>query len=133
MTPHLTQPAAAMSRSTVPSKRSADAQEAAWIADEDRFVLQQAKKKATIRVKGGRAQPIDQLAVTLAVIDPDRNPLDDEVDEADLDLVDPESVFEGLDDSQLSELEKGIDTYITLESSRSNLDYWNVRLRVLRS
>lgn len=121
-----------MSRSTVPSKRSTDAQEAAWIADEDRFVLQQAKKKAAIRVKGGRAQPIDQLAVTLAVIDPDRNPLDDEVDEADLDLVDPESVFEGLDNAQLSELEKGIDTYVTLESSRSNLEYWNVCLCTLR-
>ncbi|EME46296.1 hypothetical protein DOTSEDRAFT_70330 [Dothistroma septosporum NZE10] len=115
-----------MSRPTIPTKRSADAQEAAWIADEDRFVLQQAKKKAAIRVKGDRAQPIDQLAVTLTVIDPDRNPLDDEVGEADLDLVDPESVFEGLDDVQLSGLEKGIDTYVTLESSRSNLDYWNM-------
>lgn len=115
-----------MSRSTIPSKRPADAQEAAWVADEDRFVLQQAKKKAAIRVKGGRAQPIDWLAVTLAVIDPDRNPLDDEVDEADLDLVDPEGVFEGQDAEQLAELEKGIDTYLALETNRSNQEYWNM-------
>lgn len=122
-----------MSRSTIPSKRPADVQEAAWIADEDKFVLRQAKKKAAIRVKGGRAQPIDWLAVTLAVIDPEKNPLDDEVDGADLDVLDPESVFEGLDSAQLMELEKGIDTYLTLESSRSNAEYWNVCLSTPRS
>ncbi len=119
-----------MSRPTIPSKRPADAQEAAWIADEDRFVLRQAKKKAAIRVKGGRAQPIDWLAVTLAVIDPERNPLDDELEDADLDILDPESVFEDLDDRQLLELEKGIDTYLALEMSRSNQEYWNVSLRI---
>ena len=117
-----------MSRSTIPSKRPADTQEAAWIADEDRFVLQQAKKKAALRVKGGRAQPIDWLAVTLAVIDPAKNPLDDDLEDIDLDIVDPEAVFEGLDDIQLGELEKAIGTYLALESSRSNVDYWNVRL-----
>lgn len=115
-------------RQTIPSKRGADTQEAAWVADEDRFVLQQAKKKAAIRVKGGRAQPIDWLAVTLDLVDPARNPLDDEVDVAELDLVDPESVFEGLDDAQLVDLEKGIDTYLALEMSRSNQEYWTVRL-----
>ncbi|KAK5165862.1 uncharacterized protein LTR77_008785 [Saxophila tyrrhenica] len=113
-----------MSRPTVPSKRPADAQEAAWVADEDRFVLQQAKKKAALRAKGGRATPIDWLAVTLAVIDPENNPLDDELEDADLEVIDPEGVFEGLDDGELAELEKGIDTYLALESSRSNRDYW---------
>lgn len=119
-----------MSRSTIPSKRSADAQEAAWVANEDRFVLQQAKKKAAIRVKGGRAQPVDWLAVTLAVIDPERNPLDDEIEADDLDLVAPETVFEGLEDAQLAELEKSIDTYLALEWSKSNHEYWNVRMRL---
>lgn len=115
-----------MSRSTIPQKRGADAQEAAWVADEDRFVLQQAKKKAALRVKGGRAQPIDWLAVTLVVIDPARNPLDDEIDDADLDLIEPETVFDGLDAGELAEIGKGVDTYMTLESSRSNREYWLV-------
>jgi hypothetical protein len=115
-------------RPSVPAKRpAAEAQEAAWVADEDRFVLQQAKKKAAIRAKSGRAQPIDWLAVTLALVDPEGNPLDDELEDGDLDSLDPESVFEGLDQEQLTELEKGVDTYITLEGTRSNLDYWNVR------
>lgn len=116
-----------MSRSTIPSKRSAaDAQEAAWVADEDRFVLQQAKKKASIRVRSGRAQPIDWLAVTLAVVDPERNPLDEDWEDEDLDVLNPESVLEGLDGEQLEELEKSIDGYVALESSRSNVEYWNV-------
>lgn len=117
-----------MSRQTIPSKRPADAQEAAWVADEDRFVLQQAKKKAAIRVKGGRAQLVDWLAVTLALIDPDRNPLDDEIDLEDLDLVDPVGLFEGVEDEELAELDKDIRTYQTLETSKSNLEYWNVSL-----
>ena len=120
-----------MSRPTIPAKRPAEAQEAAWVAEEDRFVLQQAKKKAAIRAKSSRAQPLDWLAVTLAIIDPERNPLDDEVDMSDLDLVDPEAVFEGLDASQLGDLEKGIETYVALEHSRSNLEYWNVSLLYL--
>ena len=114
------------SSSAVPAKRSADSQEAEWVAQEDVFVLNQAKKKAQIRVKEGRARPIDWLAVTLRLIDPERDLLDDEIADADLDVVDPDGVFEGLSDSQLSELEKDIDTYAALESSRNNRDYWNV-------
>ncbi|KAH0543587.1 hypothetical protein FGG08_002148 [Glutinoglossum americanum] len=96
-----------------------------WVSQEDSFVLKQAKKKAEIRVKEGRAKPIDWLAVTLRVIDPERDPLDDEIDDADLDIVDPDGVFEGLGDSQLLDLEKNIDTYISLETNRNNRDYWN--------
>lgn len=95
-----------------------------WVAQEDDFVLRQAKKKAEIRVKEGRAKPIDWLAVTLRVVDNTRNPLDDEIEEADLDFVDPDSAFDGLDEAQLSELRKDIDTFEKLETNRQNRDYW---------
>jgi len=95
-----------------------------WVAQEDDFVLKQAKKKAEIRVKEGRAKPIDWLAVTLRVVDPTRNPLDDEIDETDLEFVDPETVFDGLSESQLSDLRKDIDTYMNLETNPKNRDYW---------
>lgn len=95
-----------------------------WVAQEDEFVLRQAKKKAEIRVKEGRAKPIDWLAVTLRVVDPTRDPLDDEVDEKDLEFVDPESVFDELSESQLADLRKDIDTYLNLETNRKNRDYW---------
>jgi len=108
-----------------------DAQEAAWIADEDRFVLQQAKKKALLRVKGGRAQPIDWLAVTLAVTDPERNEdVLEDGEEEELELKEPESLFESLaGEKELAELEKGIDGYLGLESSRKNREFWEVSLR----
>lgn len=99
-----------------------------WVAQEDIFVLKQAKKKAEIRVKEGRAKPIDWLAVTLRVIDPTRNPLDDEIADSELDLVDPDGVFEGLSQGQLGDLEKDIDTFLHLENNSQNKDFWKVNL-----
>ncbi|KEF56765.1 uncharacterized protein A1O9_06955 [Exophiala aquamarina CBS 119918] len=95
-----------------------------WVAQEDDFVLKQAKKKAAIRVKEGRAKPIDWLAVTLRVVDPTKDPLDDELEEKDLDFVDPDSVFDGLSESEFSDLRKDIDTYLNLETNRNNREYW---------
>ncbi|KAM3067560.1 hypothetical protein ACMFMG_000124 [Clarireedia jacksonii] len=101
-----------------------DEQSRKWVAEEDTFVLKQAKKKAEIRVREGRAKPIDWLAVILRVIDPDRDLLDVDEEEVQLDVVDPEGVFEGLNDSQFEELENDIKSYITLETNRKNQDYW---------
>lgn len=95
-----------------------------WVAQEDDFVLRQAKKKAEIRVKEGRARPIDWLAVTLRPVDPTRSLLDDEVDEADLDFIHPDSVFDDLLETQLVDLRKDIDTYLNLETNRQNREYW---------
>lgn len=103
-----------------------DEQAREWVAQEDVFVLKQAKKKAEIRVKEGRAKPIDWLTVTLRVIDPTRDPLDDEIADSDLDLVDPDGVFEGLSQAQLGDLEKDIDTFLTLETNSGNRDFWKV-------
>ncbi|KAI9830288.1 MAG: hypothetical protein M1826_004899 [Phylliscum demangeonii] len=104
-------------RSAIPAKRGADSQEAAWVAQEDAFVIKQAKKKAAIRVKEGRAKPIDWLAVTLRAIDPEWDVLDDDLIGSEHDVVDPDGVFEDLTESQLFELERDIQTYLTLETS----------------
>ncbi|KAF4157066.1 hypothetical protein CNMCM6069_005964 [Aspergillus lentulus] len=103
-----------------------------WVAQEDMFVLKQAKKKAEIRVKEGRAKPIDWLTVTLRVIDPTRNPLDDEIADSELDLVDPDGVFEGLSQSQLLDLEKDIDTFLSLEKNSQNRDFWKTMKVICR-
>lgn len=105
-----------------------DEQVREWVAQEDIFVLKQAKKKAEIRVKEGRAKPIDWLAVTLRVIDPTRDPLDDEIADSELDLVDPDGVFEGLSQGQLGDLEKDIDTFLHLENNSQNREFWKVCL-----
>ena len=125
------------SRSSTPSTRNQDSrrprntnsledeQSRKWVAGEDVFVLKQAKKKAAIRIREGRAKPIDWLAVILRIIDPDRDLLDgDDDEEVQYDVVDPEGVFEGLDDTQLKELEVDITSYIALETNKQNLDYW---------
>ncbi|KAA8911007.1 mid region of cactin-domain-containing protein [Sphaerosporella brunnea] len=95
-----------------------------WVSQEDTFVLKQAKKKAEIRVKEGRAKPIDWLAVNLRVIDKDRNPLDDEIADDELDVVDPESILEGLDQRELEDLQKDIEVYIGLETNKMNNEFW---------
>jgi hypothetical protein len=97
-----------------------------WVDQEDTFVLKQAKKKAEIRVKEGRAKPIDWLAVNLRVIDNDRNPLDDEIPDDELDVVDPESILDGLNEKELGELQQDIETYISLETNRTNNEFWRV-------
>ncbi len=101
-----------------------DEQTRKWVSEEDSFVLKQAKKKADIRVREGRAKPIDWLAVILRVIDPDRDLLDDDEEEVQHDVVDPEGVFEGLNDAQLLELENEIKSYQVLETNKKNQDYW---------
>ena len=103
-----------------------------WVSKEDEFVLQQSKKKAHIRVKEGRARPIDWLAVTLGVIDPTRDLLDDDGDESDIDVIDPANIFEGLGVSQLQDLGKDIKTYITLETNQRNRRYWKVRIFIFQ-
>ena len=103
-----------------------DEQARQWVAQEDAFVVKQAKKKAEIRVKEGRAKPIDWLTVMLRVIDPTRNPLDEEITDSELELVDPDGVFEGLSQSQLSELQKDIDTFLSLETNAQNREFWKV-------
>ena len=118
--------------SIVPRKRTAmEAAEEAYVADEDRFVLRQAKRKAEIRVREDRARPIDWLAINLRFADPSRNPLDEDIPDEELDVVDPEIVFEGLSNAEARELNKEIDTFLTLETDHSNWEYWNTMKLVL--
>ena len=97
-----------------------------WIAQEDDFVLKQAKKKAEIRVKDNRARPIDLLAVGLRMIDTTRNHLDDEFNDAEIEIMDPGRILEGISQEQLAELEKDIDTFLQLEKNAQNKEYWRV-------
>ena len=97
-----------------------------WVSQEDDFVLKQSKKKARIRVKEGRAKPIDWLAVALSILDPNPDFLDDDED-GEIDAMDPEAVLEELGEKDLREVTKDVDHYLVLESSIDNRIYWNVR------
>ncbi|KAJ5698876.1 hypothetical protein N7462_000881 [Penicillium macrosclerotiorum] len=93
-----------------------DEQVREWVAQEDTFVLKQAKKKAEIRVKEGRAKPIDWLTIA----------------DSELDVVDPDGVFEGLSPSELADLEKDIETFLNLESNAQNRDFWKTMKIICR-
>lgn len=95
-----------------------------WVSQEDDFVLKQAKKKAEIRIREGRPKPIDWLCRTLRIIDPTKDPLDDEPDEEDLDFVEPSGILEDLSETQLAEVQNDIDTYMRLEKLSKNVDFW---------
>ncbi|KID98064.1 Cactin, domain protein, partial [Metarhizium majus ARSEF 297] len=95
-----------------------------FVADEDKFVLKQSKKKADIRVREGRAKPIDQLAFNLRYIDEERDIFDDDEGDIDIQLDAPEVIVQGLTLAQLKELESDISSYHILETDRRNRQYW---------
>ncbi|KAH8682011.1 mid region of cactin-domain-containing protein [Xylariales sp. PMI_506] len=101
-----------------------DEQARQFVADEDMFVLKQAKKKADIRVREGRAKPIDLLAFSLRYIDPDRDVFDDHEDDVEIDVPAPTDIIAGLDAAQLEELDGDIASYHTLENNSRNREYW---------
>ncbi|TDZ48346.1 Uncharacterized protein CTRI78_v008240 [Colletotrichum trifolii] len=101
-----------------------DEQSRQFVADEDKFVLKQAKKKADIRVREGRAKPIDLLAFNLRFIDTDRDVFDDDDVDLHISVPSPEDVLQGLDESQLKDLDTDITSYHTLETNARNRDYW---------
>ncbi|KAL8661391.1 MAG: hypothetical protein Q9202_005633 [Teloschistes flavicans] len=101
-----------------------------WVSKEDEFVLKQSKKKAHIRVREGRAKSIDWLAVTLDIIDPTKDLLEDDGANVEVHVVDPAGIFEGLGLSELQELGKEIQSYLILETNYQNRQYWDA-LRVI--
>lgn len=107
------------------SYKTQDEQASQFVAEEDKFVLKQAKKKADIRVREGRAKPIDLLAFLLRFVDPDRDVFDDDDSDLQLPAPSPQQVVQGLDEPELRELEVDITSYHTLESNGRNREYWS--------
>ncbi|KAL2022067.1 hypothetical protein VTK56DRAFT_6111 [Thermocarpiscus australiensis] len=105
-----------------------DQQAEQFIADEDKFVLKQAKKKADIRVREHRAKPIDYLAFNLRFIDPDRDVFDDDDADVEIKVPAPEALIQSLNEAQLKELDEDIRSYHTLESNGENREYWTALL-----
>jgi hypothetical protein len=101
-----------------------DEQSKQFVADEDKFVLKQAKKKADIRVREGRAKSIDLLAFNLRFLDGDRDVFDEDDADLEIDVPAPVDIIQGLDVAQLRELDSDITPYATLEANGTNREYW---------
>lgn len=104
---------------------SQDDQSRKFVADEDKFVLKQSKKKADIRVREGRARPVDYLAFNLRYVDNDRDVFDDDDGDIEIEVPSPERIVDGSNLAELKELESDITSFHTLETSQRNRDYWS--------
>ena len=103
-----------------------------WVSKEDDFVLKQSKKKAKIRVRDGRAKPIDWLVVLSSVEDKEKDLLDDDDIETELDVVDPEIILQDIPPASLQELEKEIEHYLILEKDDKACVYWKALITVCK-
>jgi Conserved mid region of cactin len=59
-------------------------------------MLVQAKKRAVIRLRDGRAKPIDALVMNLTLVEEDERPRilgDDEIEDSDSYIIDPDSII----------------------------------------
>lgn len=101
-----------------------DEQARKFVADEDKFVLKQSKKKADIRVREGRAKPVDLLAFNLRYIDSEQDVFDELDIDPEIHVPAPVDVVESLDTARLEELEGEIASYHTLETNSRNREYW---------
>lgn len=94
-----------------------------WVAEEDVFVLKQAKKKAAIRVRDGRGRPIDWLTVLLLDLFPEDDLLDEESYPS-IPSFDPFSILQSLSGSALANLKREVDANATLERIPKLQQYW---------
>lgn len=128
----ITKPSRPAARPPPSNYLTQDEQARKFVADEDKFVLKQSKKKADIRVREGRAKPIDLLAFNLRYVDADRDVFDDHEDDVQIDVPAPVAVIESLDRAQLEELDEEMASYYTLENNSRNREFWSA-LRALCS
>ncbi|KAI8374525.1 mid region of cactin-domain-containing protein [Radiomyces spectabilis] len=99
-----------------------------WQAKEEEFHLEQAKKRAEIRIKSGRAKPIDILAMNLRLAnEPDK--VEEDV-ELEIDLEEPYTIFDNLTLEETKELHEDIQLHISLEKNEKTLEFWRAMIVV---
>ncbi|KAF9978980.1 hypothetical protein BGZ73_007867 [Actinomortierella ambigua] len=117
-------------------RMSEQAQLGDWQAKEDEFHLEQAKRRAEIRIKNSRAKPIDILAINVKMISDDKTPeeMDEEDEEEDLgfeiEVEEPYTIFENLSLEEVEELHQDIKFYLSLDKHESSKEFWRAMLIV---
>ncbi|OBZ91758.1 Cactin [Choanephora cucurbitarum] len=99
-----------------------------WEAKEEEFHLEQAKQRAAIRIRDGRAKPIDILAMNLRLAyEPDK--VEEDVD-LEIDLDEPYTIFDSLTLEDTDELHKDIQMHLALERNEKTLEFWRAMMVV---
>ncbi|CAG8539161.1 5052_t:CDS:10, partial [Racocetra fulgida] len=99
-----------------------------WASKEDEFHLEQAKRRAEIRIKENRAKPVDILAINLRLAD-ESEVVDDALE---IDMDEPYTIFDNLTLPEVEELHQDIQKYLSLERNPNNLDFWRDKLSELQ-
>lgn len=101
---------------------------------EEAFHLNQAKLRSEIRIREGRAKPIDLISKNLKLLERlegkngnvshplDRRMGSNDNDDLDVEIREPYAVMEGLPVTELEELRKDINLYLELDVERA--DFW---------
>ncbi|XP_037677047.1 cactin-like [Choloepus didactylus] len=84
-----------------------------WEEQEDNFHLQQAKLRSKIRIRDGRAKPIDLLAKYISAED----------DDLAVEMHEPYTFLNGLTTADMEDLLEDIQVYMELEQGK-NADFW---------
>ncbi|NXO46473.1 CATIN protein, partial [Locustella ochotensis] len=84
-----------------------------WEEQEENFHLQQAKLRSKIRIRDGRAKPIDLLAKYISA----------ENDDLAVEMHEPYTFLSGLTVSDMEDLVEDIQVYMELEQGK-NMDFW---------
>jgi len=97
-------------------------------------MLTQAKKRAVIRVREGRARPIDAFVINLKLIEDDERPRmlgDDEIEGDEFYITEPDEVIKDLSMNEMAQLKSAIDEYISMEKSKRNKEFWESVMIIL--
>ncbi|KAJ1662394.1 hypothetical protein IW140_005133 [Coemansia sp. RSA 1813] len=102
-----------------------------WERREEEFHLQQAKKRAEIRIRNGRPKPIDILAMNLRLANEQLEPEDiDALGTMRIDVDEPHRIVDGLGENECEELLHDVEMYLALESNAQNVEFWENMLTV---
>ncbi|KAI8804018.1 mid region of cactin-domain-containing protein [Cladochytrium replicatum] len=99
-----------------------------WEERESDFHLQQAKKRAQIRIKEGRAKPIDILAMSVSLWTDSSVAEEFDALGMDFDFEEPYTIFRNLSSSEIEELHRDIKMYLSLEKDEINRQFWEAML-----
>jgi len=85
-----------------------------WLDGEDAFLIENARQRTVLRMKDGRAKPIDILCAYIQSAD---------VDNTDMDMKEPYLIFTGLETDDLEDLHADIGVYEKLDDE-THPEFW---------
>jgi hypothetical protein len=90
-----------------------------YTAQEERFHLKQTRVRSQIRIREGRARPIDRIQRNLSAVG---------TDDFDIEVPEPQQVFNGLQPYEIAEVRDDIKT--NQEFDKENTDFWTCMMTV---